>query len=46
MLGVLFEIKDNIPEAQKNYRTALDLDPTYKPAKQNLKRSTKGRFGR
>jgi DNA-binding NtrC family response regulator len=46
MLGVLFEIENNIPEAQKNYRTALDLDPSYEPAKQNLKRSTKGRFGR
>jgi DNA-binding NtrC family response regulator len=46
MLGVLFEIKNNIREAQKNYRTALDLDPSYEPAKQNLKRSTKGKFGR
>jgi DNA-binding NtrC family response regulator len=45
MLGILFEIKNNISEAQKNYRIALDLDPSYMPAKQNLHRSTKGKFG-
>ena len=38
MMGVLLEIKGNIPEAQKRYRAALALDPTYKPAQQNLHR--------
>jgi len=40
LLGVLFEITHNKYEAQKNYRAALALDPSYKPAKQNLNRST------
>ncbi|MBN2029200.1 response regulator [bacterium] len=40
LLGVLFEIKKNKQEAQKNYRAALSLDPSYKPAIQNLHRIT------
>lgn len=27
-------------EAQKHYRAALSLDPTYEPAKKNLSRAT------
>ncbi len=40
ILGGLYEIKDEILEAQKKYRAALALDPTYKPAQQNLERTT------
>jgi len=41
LLGALMEVQHNILKAQKYYRAALDLDPTYKPAKDNLERSTK-----
>lgn len=44
-LGALYEIADNKLEAQKNYRAALSLDPTYKPARENLNRSTGARPG-
>lgn len=40
MLGELQEIEGELLEALKNYRVALDLDPTYKPAQANLKRAT------
>jgi tetratricopeptide (TPR) repeat protein len=40
LLGALYEVEKKIPEAQKYYRAALSLDPTYKPAKDNLHRST------
>ncbi|RQV98921.1 response regulator [bacterium] len=40
LLGVLFEIRNNKHEAQKNYRAALALDASYKPAQDNLNRST------
>lgn len=47
LLGALLEIKDEILEAQKFYRAALDMDPTFKPAQANLERSTSwSRFGR
>jgi len=39
-LGALYEVKGDKLEAQKNYRAALSLDPTYKPAQNNLSRST------
>ncbi|HOX37572.1 MAG TPA: response regulator [Candidatus Brocadiia bacterium] len=39
ILGVLHEIGGDKLEAQKNYRTALELDPTYEPAQQNLRRT-------
>ena len=39
-LGALYEVQGNKLEAQKNYRAALSLDPTYKPAQDNLSRST------
>jgi DNA-binding response OmpR family regulator len=42
-LGALLEIQGDRLEAQKNYRTALSLDPTYKPAQDNLYRSTKAK---
>ncbi len=40
LLGVLMEMRGDRPEAQKNYRAALSLDPSYKPALENLSRST------
>ncbi len=40
LLGILLEISGNKLEAQKNYRAALALDPTYKPAIENLSRTT------
>ena len=42
-LGALYEIQGNKLEGQKNYRAALSLDPTYKPARENLSRSTGAR---
>jgi DNA-binding NtrC family response regulator len=39
-LGALIEIKGNRLEAQKYYRAAISLDPTYEPAHKNLERST------
>ena len=39
LLGVLLEIGGQKLEAQKNYRAALALDPTYKPADENLSRT-------
>jgi CheY-like chemotaxis protein len=44
LLGALMEIKGDRLEAQKNYRAALSLDPSYEPAIRNLHRSTNGRW--
>ncbi|MEW5735884.1 MAG: response regulator [Thermodesulfobacteriota bacterium] len=47
LLGALAEIRGDIPEAQKFYRAALDIDPTYKTAWTNLDRTTSWhRFGK
>jgi DNA-binding NtrC family response regulator len=43
LLGALLEIQGKAGAAQKNYRAALSLDPTYKPALDNLYRSTKAK---
>ena len=40
LLGALMEIRGDRLEAQKNYRVALSLDPSYGPAIENLRRST------
>jgi len=40
LLGALLEIKGDWLEAQKFYRAALDIDPTFKPAWANLDRTT------
>jgi tetratricopeptide (TPR) repeat protein len=40
LLGAVMEICGDRVEAQKNYRAALSLDPSYKPAIKNLQRST------
>jgi len=44
LLGALMEIQGDRFEAQKNYRAALSLDPSYEPAIQNLHRSTTGKW--
>lgn len=40
LLGVIEEYKGNIDEAQRYYRAALALDPSYEPASSNLDRVT------
>ena len=40
LLGALQEIMGERSHAVKNYRVAVNLDPTYKPAQENLKRMT------
>jgi DNA-binding NtrC family response regulator len=40
LLGALLEIKGDRLEAQKFYRVALDIEPSYKPALANLERIT------
>jgi len=40
LFGGLMEIRGDRIEAQKNYRAALSLDPSYEPAIKNLRRST------
>jgi len=44
LLGALMEIRGDRVEAQKNYRAALSLDPSYEPAINNLHRSTSGKW--
>jgi len=46
LLGVLLEIKGDRYEAQKNFRAAISMDPSYKPALDNLQRSTTWQPGR
>ena len=43
LLGTLMELRGDRDEAQKNYRAALSLDPSYRPAIENLERSTSWR---
>jgi FixJ family two-component response regulator len=40
LLGGLYEARGNRLEAEKNYRVALALTPSYKPAQKNLDRVT------
>jgi len=40
LLGALLEIRGNWLEAQKYYRAALDISPTFKPARANLERTS------
>ncbi len=40
LLGLILEMQDRSTEAQKKYRAALALDPTYKPAQANLDRAS------
>ena len=38
LLGIWYEYKNNNDLARKHYRAAYALDPTYKPASENLER--------
>lgn len=40
--GILLEVQDDVPGAQKMYRVALKLDPSHKQARANLDRSDPG----
>lgn len=44
LLGVLYELLGKVSEAQKHYRAALALDPTFKPASDNLQRSAQFQY--
>jgi DNA-binding response OmpR family regulator len=44
LLGALMEVRGDRMEAQRNYRAALSLDPSYEPAIKNLQRSTNMRW--
>jgi DNA-binding response OmpR family regulator len=47
LLGALYEIRGDLLDAQKFYRAALDIEPTYTPSLSNLKRTTSWeKFGR
>jgi len=41
LLGAVYELTGDPVEAMKNYRVAIDLDPTYEPAWDNLRRPQK-----
>jgi DNA-binding response OmpR family regulator len=43
LLGTLLEIDRNVPAAEECYREALKLDPSHRPAKENLERSARSR---
>lgn len=40
LLGVIYELQNKHSEAMKMYRAALALDPTYRPASENLQRAS------
>lgn len=46
LLGILSELRNDIQGAQRMYRAALALDPTYRPASDNLHRTTQMRYTR
>jgi CheY-like chemotaxis protein len=46
LLGGICEAKGDRHEADKNYRVALELDPTYEPARKNLERVTSRPYSR
>lgn len=39
LLGIIYEMQHKQPEAMKMYRAALALDPSYKPANDNIERA-------
>lgn len=41
LIGAVHELRHDRAEAQRHYRLALDLDPTYGPARENLEGSTR-----
>ena len=46
LIGILYEYEDDLLTAEKHYRAALELDPTYKPALENLNRVASFRYSR
>ena len=46
LLGVLYEYEEDLLIARKHYRAALEMDPTYKPAIENLERVSSLRYSR
>lgn len=44
LLGILYEYRKEIQNAQKHYRAALALDPTYEPANKNLQRTAQFKY--
>ncbi len=40
ILGVLSELRGEVLQAQKYYHAAIDVDPTFSPARKNLDRAT------
>lgn len=44
LMGVLLEMTGKLRDAQKQYRAALALDPTYSAASDNLERTTKFQY--
>lgn len=46
LLGALLEIKGDMLEALKFYRAALAIDPTYKPADENLRRAAEWSYSK
>jgi tetratricopeptide (TPR) repeat protein len=38
LLGIMYEFKENYDLARKHYRIAYVLNPTYRPASENLER--------
>jgi len=46
LLGVLAEFEGDLLAAGRHYRAALELDPTYKPALENLERVTRFKYSK
>lgn len=46
LLGVIMEYKNKPLEAQKQYRAALAVDPSFKPAQQNLERTSQFEYSK
>jgi len=46
LLGVLAEFEGDLLTAGRHYRAALELDPTYKPARENLDRVTSFKYSK
>ncbi len=46
LIGVILEYKNKPSEAQKQYRAALAIDPSYKPAQENLERTSQFKYSK
>lgn len=44
LIGILYEYQNKVSNAQKHYRAALALEPSYRPAQNNLERTATRRF--